>query len=177
MSEQRNTGDWQRGWWQWLVTERILAHPLVSILAGLLGVGVFTVWISRRLEGERRADILIYDAPIGFVFVTFVLDRLQLGRALLAWRSVVDALAVALALSRAFYEVPFISGHALFLSYALFTCRGWVARLAAGLVLLQVLYLKVVAWGDPTVYGGMLVGVALALVWRRLAVSGSSAGC
>jgi len=177
MSEKRDVSGRQAWCWARLADGQALSHPLTSILVGLLGVGGFAVWVSRRLEGERRTDILVYDAAIGFVFVTFVLERLQLGRALLAWRSAVDVLAVALALSRAFYEVPFISGHALFLCYALFTCRGWVARSAAGLVLLQVLYLKVVAWGDPTVYGGLLVGGALALVWRRLEASGSSVEC
>jgi hypothetical protein len=85
----------------------------------------------------------------------------------------VDGLVVLTAMWRVFGDVPYVSGHALFLTYALLSTRSRVALFAAALVMIEVLYLKFVVWHDwvtPTT--GMVLGSVAALVVRRLETVG-----
>lgn len=47
--------------------------------------------------------------------------------------------------------------------------RTAVARSAAAIILIQVAYLKIVLWQDPTVLGGVLLGTVAALAFQRCA--------
>jgi len=53
------------------------------------------------------------------------------------------------------HPIPFFSGHALFLSYALLTMRSKLAKVTALVVLLEVAYLKIFVWQDATLLGGI----------------------
>lgn len=64
--------------------------------------------------------------------------------------------------------MPIVSGHSLFLTYVMLTTRSWVARLTAVLVLIEVIYLKAFVWRDPTLIGGIVVGIFAALIERWL---------
>ena len=67
-------------------------------------------------------------------------------------------------------HVPYVSGHALFLTYCALTSRSRVARLTAAAVMLQVIYLKYVVWHDwVSSTGGIVLGVAAAFIRRRRA--------
>jgi hypothetical protein len=107
--------------------------------------------------------------PIAVPFVAFVLERAE-GLSKSGWPvGLLDVSVTGIALSRMFYPVPGISGHVLFLTYALFTLRYRVSRLFAALVLAQTLVLKVVFWHDyQTPPGGLLLGITGALLYHRL---------
>lgn len=98
--------------------------------------------------------------PISAPFAAFLLDRAARLRQGTAVQWAIDAGVVALGFARALYEVPFISGHALFLTYALLTVRSNLAKAIALVVLAQVIYLKLFAWHDNTLFGGIGLGLA-----------------
>ncbi len=143
----------------------LLFHPIfvlcVSISASLL-FAAFAIW---RYQGEWRDLLVFYFAPIGVPFVAFLFDRAQHRREMRWW---IDIPVVGLALLRSAYPIPLVSGHSLFLTYALLTSRSWVTRLTAFIVLLQVIYLKMFVWHDATLIGGIIGGVLVAWINHRL---------
>ncbi|MCB9450714.1 MAG: hypothetical protein H6672_04710 [Anaerolineaceae bacterium] len=142
---------WFRGW------VILLVAVILTMLFGLAAALLFT--------GERRDAILVYSVPIAIPFTAFIFDRLARWPRVLWW---LDMPLVILSLLRAFWPLPIISGHALFLTYALLTTRLPVARWTAALILLQVVYLKALVWGDSTLIGGVLVGLVAAILYRRM---------
>ena len=153
------------------MSERESGIRITWLVLGALAVvsaGILIVFPS-----ERWAEQFFYDLPIAVPFVLFLRDRWQ---ARASWSGALRALDLAvigvallrpatIALGRAPFP-PLVSGHALFLTYALLTTRSRLLRLVSGAVLLQVLYAKVVLWGEPSVYGGMLFGLVAAALWR-----------
>src|SRR5262249_51745370 len=84
----------------------------VTALSGLLAVALVFV-----VPGVgRRWMLLYYFVPVGVAFVAFALDRFA------AWgehsvpRLVLDLVVVGWSSTRAVYELPLASGHALFLT-------------------------------------------------------------
>jgi hypothetical protein len=80
---------------------------------------------------------------------------------------VIDLAIVVVALARAAGFIPLVSGHVLFLTYALVTGNSWVVRVPAALVLIHVLYLKIFLWHDLLSLGGGLCLACLAAVACR----------
>jgi hypothetical protein len=74
---------------------------------------------------------------------------------------------ITLALSRGIFPVPFVSGHALFLSYAMLTCDSLVTQLTALLVMFEVAYIKIFVWQDMSIVTGIILGMATAMMVRR----------
>jgi hypothetical protein len=107
-------------------------------------------------------------------FVLFLLERRDLRgrRPAAAWA--LDGAVVGVALARSRWPLPVVSGHALFLSYALVSTRDPLVRWTAALVLGEVLYLKSFVWNDATGIGGLAVGTVAGLVERRLAARPTS---
>jgi len=144
-----------------------LFHP-ATVLAMALGAALTAAALTTILfDGEREWFILYYSVPIGVPFVAFLCDRAERWEQQARWQWLIDAPLIALALTRAVVPIPLISGHALFLAYALLTTRTAVARSAAAVILIQVAYLKIVLWQDPTVLGGVLLGTVAALAFQR----------
>ncbi len=89
-------------------------HPAIVLAIALAAALFFAIVIVIVFQGETRWHLLSYDVPILVPFIVFVLDRLaewnRVRRA--AW--FIDPPVLALALLRAVYPVPFVSGHALF---------------------------------------------------------------
>lgn len=140
-------------------------HPLTVLLWGL-AVGLLVgLWIDYSFVDAEREYMLYYYLPMAIPFVAFLFDRLERLAAPSLTQWVVDAGVLAWSLTRAFIPIPFASGHALFLTYALLTTRGWVPRLTAALVMLQVIYLKF-AWRDVSLIGGIVLGCLAALLYR-----------
>ncbi|MBZ0280916.1 MAG: hypothetical protein K8L97_09250 [Anaerolineae bacterium] len=140
-------------------------HPLVVITTALAATAVFGLLVALIFRGERRDAIFMYSVPIGIPFVTFVFDRLE------RWSEIkwaIDVPVIILALLRSLVPIPLISGHALFLSYALLTTQTRTARLTAALIMMQVVYLKTFVWKDETVIGGMIVGIVVAVIRNRM---------
>jgi hypothetical protein len=134
----------------------------------MIAAGIFALLINLLFDGDFRWFLLYYFVPVGIPFVAFLLDRAeQYTRASIAsWA--LDFVVLIPALARAFVRIPFISGHALFLSYCLLTSRSIVARVTAALVLLQVVYIKIFITHDTALFGGILAGCIAALIYRRI---------
>lgn len=150
--------------WEWLSQPWVILALSLGTALVFVALVIFDLELSK--SGGRHSFFLFYIAPIGAAFVAFLLDRVVRAQAegvlrvrgALPWLT--DLVVIAFSLARTLYEVPFISGHALFLTYALLTVRSRVARALAGLVLAQVVYLKLFAWQDPTLYGGVFAALA-----------------
>jgi hypothetical protein len=139
-------------------------RPYVVLPISFASALLFAIWIALRFDGERRTFLLYYFVPIGVPFVAYLLDRAAARRELSWLQWGIDLPIIALALVRAVFPVPLISGHMLFLTYALLSTRSWVARGTAALVLLEVTYLKLCVWHDRTTFlGGVLLGGLAAL--------------
>ncbi len=142
-------------------------HPLTVLLVSSSATIAVALLIDLHYQGPNRRVLLYYFAPIGFPFVAYLFDRAQRWRSF-GWTAMaVEVPTIALAVTRAFVPVPLVSGHALFLTYAMLTVRSHVARWSAALVMAEVYYIKVFIWHDPTLVGGLLVGPASAsLSWK-----------
>jgi hypothetical protein len=67
-------------------------------------------------------------------------------------------------------DVPFVSGHTLFLSYFIFTLNFNVGRILAMVVMLEVLYLKFFVWNDwISAIVGIVLGAIAAIINRKSA--------
>jgi hypothetical protein len=154
---------------------RVIFHPL-GILGVSLGAGaLFALYVISRTDGFVRSWLIWYFMPVGVVFVSFILERLkELGHTSVQGL-ILDLIVVLLSIARAVTSIPFYSGHALFLSYALLSARLRVVKLLALVVLLQVMYLKLFRWDDwVTLICGLLVG-SLAGYYRKVRINQKSA--
>ena len=144
-----------------------LFHPLMVGGLSLLATGLYAAWGGARLTGEARYFHFLYLVPIMAPFVAFLLERAERLPPFKAAAFLIDAGIIGLALSRVFYPVPLVSGHVLFLTYALLTARRRVGFALAALIWLQVLTLKVVFWHDVvTPCGGVILGCVGATLFR-----------
>lgn len=146
----------------------------ISIVAALLFALVMMI-PSGNEEGDDRLLLLIYAVPIAIPFVAFVLDRVERWQSLRRRVVFIDAPVLLLALLRGLVDVPFVSGHSLFLTYALLTVTSRFARITAVFVLVEVTYIKIFIWHDPTLFGGMLLGVVAGLAFRAVPTRSTSA--
>ncbi len=148
---------------------RVGARPASVLGASLLATLLFAGVVLLVFEGELEWYLLYYFVPIGLPFVAHVLERARrwptLGRQLRC----IEGVTVGLALARAVCPIPFFSGHALFLTYALLTTSDLLVRILAGLILLEVVYIKAFVWHDLTLVGGILLGVAASIAYGRFA--------
>jgi len=145
-----------------------LDRPGVGLAIALLLALAFAGLLVLVASGERLDNLLVYDVPIGVPFVLFLLERWRLPnrRPRRAWA--LEAGVVALSLLRAVWRLPGVSGHALFLTYAIGTARTSLLRVVSALVLIEVLYFKFFVWGDLTAVGGLLLGATAAWVERGM---------
>ena len=138
-----------------------LVHPIVVLILSLTGGGVYAVWASNRFTGGGLTGQYIYVVPIVVPFVAFLCDRVAEFRSAGLWIMAIDSLVVFTAMMRVIGDVPFVSGHALFLTYAILRHGSLITRITSALVMVEVLYLKLFVWHDFVTPVG---GVALALV-------------
>ncbi len=143
-------------------------HPLTVLVVSALATGVFIILMLplRRFAGRRRFFLLAYHAPIGFTFVTYLFDRAGRWKQWSRRQGLIEGPVLVLGLARALAPVPFISGHALFLSYLLVTTPVNLAWWVAALVLVDVIGVKL-ALRDATLLGGAGLGLLAGLLVRR----------
>ena len=146
----------------------LIFHPLTVLLCSLVAASSYTLYAALRVSRDQLPGHLFYVVPIVIPFVAFLFDRAERLRRFSTLLFVVDALVVGTALGRVVGNVPFVSGHTLFLTYCLFSTRSRVARVTAAIVLLQVIYLKYFVWQDwITSTSGIVLGALAAFViWR-----------
>ena len=90
----------------------------------------------------------MYVVPIVVPFVAYLVDRGERWSERNKKQKLIDAIVVLIAMWRVIGNVPFVSGHTLFLSYCIITSRSLVARLTALIVMAQTVYLKYFVWHD-----------------------------
>jgi hypothetical protein len=135
----------------------------ISLAAGL----VFGLLVLTRYK--LTSHFFYYNVPIMLPFAAFLLERVGQWQIRRKAQWLLDGLVLPFALLRAFVLVPWVSGHTLFLTYAIFSSRSWVTRLTASGVLVEVISLKFLAWGDyKTVSGGLALGLLAALLSKLL---------
>ncbi len=141
-----------------------LFHPVavIAISGAATLIFIIAMLLLPRFAGEGRFYLLYYHAPIAFAFVTYLFDRAKQWRTIRPGRWAIEASVVGLALSRTLVLVPFISGHALFLTYFILTAFSQYARWVAVLAMLDVIYIKLVYVQDLTLLGGVAVGLLAA---------------
>jgi len=151
--------------------KRIALHPFtiltVATLATFAFVGLMAP-LNRFASDGQRFFLIYYHAPIGFAFIVFLFDRLVHYRQISGWQWFVDFFVIALALSRTIAPLPFFSGHALFLSYALLTVSTRLTKAVMIAVLLDAAAIKIFWIRDFTLIGGIILGLAIALIVRKL---------
>jgi hypothetical protein len=153
-----------------LNTSPLIFRPLVVLVLSIGSALLYAVWITWRFGGQKLEDQYLYVVPIVVPFVSFLLDRFKRIR---NWSFVgltIDFLVVGTSMMRVIGDVPFVSGHTLFLTYAILSPASQVTRITASLVMLEVIYLKYFVWHDPiTSSSGIVLGSIAALIARRLA--------
>ncbi len=145
----------------------IAPNAVIVLSVSLIAACAFAAIVCFLTTGDRRDFLLYYFVPIAVPFGAFLFDRFSNRNRLTRRQLWVDAPLLVLALLRSGLPIPLISGHALFLSYALLTTRTWVARVAALLVLIEVAYIKIFIWRDVTLVGGLVLGTLGAILFRR----------
>ncbi len=146
---------------------KLLFHPLTVLGVALSAAALFALLSITLFSAEYHWLLVYYFAPVGIPFVAFVFDRAENYSAATRVSWALDLLVLGPALGRAIFPIPFISGHALFLVYAILSTRSAAARITAFLVMLQVVYLKVM-WRDPTLIGGILLGSCAAFLYSAV---------
>ena len=148
----------------------LIFHPLIVLLFSIVGASLYALYAALSFPGDALPDHLFYVVPIVIPFVAFLFDRAERLRNASTSQFVVDALVIGTAMGRVIGNVPFVSGHTLFLTYCLLSTRSKVSRVTAAIVLLQVIYLKYLVWHDwVTSTSGILLGALAALIiwWFR----------
>jgi len=140
--------------------------PLIVLLLAVAASAAFGLF-AYAVAGIRDIGFLLYVTLVGVPFIAFGHERLarwgELGQAQVA----LDVPVIALALIRGLGLIPFVSGHAMFLAYALWTCRAPLVRWTALAVLAQVAYVK--GFGaDATLWWGLLAGSLAGIAWVSL---------
>ena len=113
------------------------------------------------MSGGNLANQYIYVVPIVVPFVAFMLDRLGQLRDTTLVSAIVDVLVVGTSMMRVIGNVPLVSGHTLFLTYAILRRGSLVTRMAAAIVMAEVIYLKYFVWHD---FITSTIGIGLALI-------------
>lgn len=145
-----------------------MSHPVVAPASSLLATLLFVVLVSLRYDGERRYYLLYYFAPLVIPFVAYIFDRLKNWDSIHHAQQFIDIVVLVVSLLRLFVAVPFISGHALLLTYIVLSTQGLFSRVTAALVLLEVFYIKIFIWNDITFFGGTLMGILAAIIFGRV---------
>jgi xanthine/uracil permease len=97
------------------------------------------VWLALRIQGQRRLGIVT---------------------------TLIDTTVIGVAIARLFGSSIPPSGHAIFLTHSLLTIRNRYYKIAALLMLLAVIYLKV-GWRDYTSWNvGIVFGLISGYLWQ-----------
>ena len=152
--------------------KHLLFQPGVVLLISVASATLFGLYMLRSVIVDsstfRFPPSFFYVVPIVVPFVAFLLDRAEHFRETPAVQLMVDVVVVGFSMARVFTNVFPVSGHTLFLTYAIFGTRSPVVVVTASLLMLQVIYLKYFVWHDvvTSTSGIILGGLAAYLVTR-----------
>jgi hypothetical protein len=140
----------------------------VVLLFSIGGALLYAVWVTWRFGGHGLTNQYVYVVPIVIPFVSFLFDRAEQVRQLRVVGWLVDIVVVGAAMMRVVSTLPLVSGHTLFLTYAILGPGSRVTRIAASLVMIEVIYLKYFVWHDSISSSiGIALGIIAALIAHR----------
>ena len=143
-------------------------HPFVVLLLSIAGALLYAVWITWRFGGANLQNQYLYVVPIIVPFLSFLLDRSERIKCRSTTGLAIDFLVVGVSMMRVIGNVPYVSGHTLFLSYAILGPASRITRITASLVMLEVIYLKYFVWHDSISSSiGIALGIIAALIAHR----------
>jgi hypothetical protein len=127
-------------------------QPAIVLLFSIAAASLWTLYSlcssGAHVKSFSLSTSFFYVVPIIVPFVAFLFDRAEHLRETTITRVVVDAIVIGIAVGRVVAHVPLISGHTIFLTYAVFSSRSRLLIVSASLVMLQVIYLKYFVWHD-----------------------------
>jgi hypothetical protein len=148
---------------------RLVFHPLAVVLFSIGGALLYAVWVTWRFGGHNLTNQYLYVVPIVIPFISFLLDRAEHFQQLRIAGLTIDLVVVGMAIMRVVGNVPLVSGHTLFLTYAVLGPASRVTRITAAIVMIEVIYLKYFVWHDPISSSfGIVLGTIAALSAHRL---------
>jgi hypothetical protein len=152
---------------------RIALSQWLVLGLSLAGAAIYGSYMLRspqvRLTMFNPSGSFLYVVPIVVPFVAFLFDRAERWRQLSKLHYLIDLIVVGTAMGRVIANVPLVSGHTLFLTYAILTSRSIVVRVTAVLVIVQTIYLKYFLWHDfVTSTVGILLGSLAAFLASRV---------
>lgn len=149
-------------------TRPLIFHPLVVLLLSIGGALLYAFWVYWRFGGQNLQNQYVYVVPIIVPFLCFLMDRSERIKLGSVAGLAIDFVVVGTSMMRVIGNVPYISGHTLFLTYAILSPASRVTRITASLVMLEVIYLKYFVWHDPvTSSTGIVLGIIAAVSARR----------
>ena len=149
---------------------RLVFHPLFVLAAAALVMLGYTGLMRWRFPGGDLSNHFMYVLPIIVPCVAFIFDRARHFSEATLLELTIDVAVVVTSFMRMMGAVPLVSGHALFLTYAIARPGSRLTKITAALVMLQVIYLKFFVWHDrvsPTT--GIILGLLAAFIVRRFA--------
>jgi cadmium resistance protein CadD (predicted permease) len=150
------------------IPKTFLFHPLFILLISIIAASLYFVYATLRFSGDKLLNQYYYVIPIVIPFTIFLFNRVERlhQRRLVQW--LIDSAVVLTAMWRVIGDVPYISGHTLFLTYCLLTVGSLLGRITAIIVIIEVLYLKLFIWNDwITSSVGIILGIFATLFERH----------
>ena len=149
---------------------RVVFHPLFVLASAALVIFGYAGLMRWRFPGGDLSNHFMYVLPIIVPSVAFVFDRARDFSGTTLIELTIDGAVVVISFLRMMGAVPLVSGHALFLTYAIAHPGSRLTKITAALVMLQVIYLKFLVWHDwVSPITGITLGLLAAFIVRRLA--------
>lgn len=146
----------------------LIFHPAFVVVISILCALMYAALVTWRFRGGNLTHHYYYVVPVVIPAVAFLFDRARYVGQTAVLAAAIDALVVFISLLRMFALVPLISGHALFLGYAVLRRGSLFTRISAALLLAETVYLKFFVWHDPvSPMLGIALATAAAMVTRR----------
>lgn len=145
-----------------------LFQPLSILLISLTSALIYSIYATLRFSGDKLLNQYYYVVPIVISFVIFLLNRFENFRQKTLTQWIVDFMVVLTAMWRVIGDVPYVSGHTLFLTYCILTLNLDIGRIFTAIVMFEVLYLKFFVWNDwISAIIGIVLGTIAAIIYKR----------
>ena len=143
-------------------------RPQIILLISIIVAALYILYAALKFSGDKLFNQYYYVVPIIFPFTIFLIYRAE-GLQQRKWGQwLIDSAVIITAMWRVIGDVPYVSGHTLFLTYCIFTVNSLFGRIIAMIVMIEVLYLKLFIWNDSiTCLVGIFLGVMAAVLEKR----------
>lgn len=144
-----------------------LFQPLSILLISLTSALIYSIYATLRFSGDKLLNQYYYVVPIVISFVIFLLNRFENFRQKTLTQWIVDFMVVLTAMWCVIGDVPYVSGHTLFLTYCILTLNLDIGRIFTAIVMFEVLYLKFFVWNDwISAIIGIVLGTIAAIIYK-----------